>query len=199
MIRDAYRFIVPLLVLAAVLLWLRLLVWAILPAALAGFVAFFFRNPARSIPDGENLVVSPADGKVVRVEALPAGNSVSIFLNLFDVHLTRVPIRGELESLEYRRGKFKVAYADEASRLNEQNVLTIRGPRIRVVVKQIAGLVARRVICWKRPGDHFERGELFGLIRFGSRVDVVLPQEVTILVKVGDRVKGGCSVIGEIP
>jgi phosphatidylserine decarboxylase len=165
---------------------------------LAAFVGYFFRNPARRIPAGEHLVVSPADGRVVRVESLPDGKAISIFLNIFDVHVNRVPIRGELESLEYKRGRFKPAFADEASRINEQNILTIRGPQIRVIVKQIAGWVARRVVCWKRPGLPLERGELFGLIRFGSRVDLVLPQEVRVLVRVGDRVKGGCSVIGEI-
>ena len=171
---------------------------------LAGFVGYFFRNPVREIPAGENMVVSPADGKVVRVASipeqdaeLPGGQSVSIFLNIFDVHLNRAPIRGELERVEYKRGRFKVAYDEEASRINEQNILTIRGQRLRVVVKQIAGLIARRVVCWKRPGHRLERGELLGLIRFGSRVDILLPKQVKILVKVGDRVKGGSSVIGE--
>ncbi len=204
MIKDAYRFLVPLLVLAALCAYLRLGVATLVMLLLAGFVGYFFRNPAREIPAGENKVVSPADGKVVRVASipeqdadLPGGQSVSIFLNIFDVHVNRAPIRGELERVEYKRGRFKVAYDEEASRINEQNILTIRGQRLRVVVKQIAGLVARRVVCWKRPGYRLERGELFGLIRFGSRVDILLPKEVKILVKVGDRVKGGSSVIGE--
>jgi len=198
MIRDAYLFIVPVLALAALCVWFGLSAAAVPLLLLAAFVSYFFRNPAREIPAGEDLIVSPADGKVVKVASLPEGQSISIFLNIFDVHVNRAPIRGELERVEYRRGRFKAAYDEQASRVNEQNVLTIRGRRIRVVVKQIAGLIARRVVCWKRPGHFLERGELFGLIRFGSRVDVILPNEVKLLVKVGDRVKGGSSVIGEV-
>src|SRR5688572_16855212 len=131
------------------------------------------------------------------VEGIAAGHQVSIFLNIFDVHVNRSPIQGKLESLEYKRGKFQAAFKEEASRTNEQNILTIDGQGMRVVVKQIAGLIARRVVCWKKPGHVIERGELIGLIRFGSRVDIVLPHTVTLLVKVGDRVKGGSSVLGK--
>jgi phosphatidylserine decarboxylase len=198
MIKDAYLFMVPMLALAALCGWFGLNVAALALLLLAAFVGYFFRNPAREIPAGENLIVSPADGKVVKVASLPEGQGISIFLNIFDVHVNRAPIRGELEQVEYRRGRFKVAYDEQASRVNEQNILTIRGQRIRVVVKQIAGLIARRVVCWKRPGHFLERGELFGLIRFGSRVDVILPNEVKLLVKVGDRVRGGSSVIAEV-
>ncbi len=128
---------------------------------------------------------------------MEGGHAVSIFLNIFNVHVTRAPVAGTLESLEYRRGRFKAAYDDEASRVNEQNILTIRGGCGPVVVKQIAGLIARRVVCWKKPGHALERGELFGLIRFGSRVDVLLPSNIKVVVRVGDRVKGGSSIIGE--
>lgn len=203
MIRDAYRFLIPLLLLAAIsAAFARWLVP--IPVLLAAFVAYFFRNPERRIPAGENLVVAPADGRVVKIVPLaasgsePAGSAVSIFLNIFNVHVTRSPIGGTLARLEYRRGEFKAAYDDEASGINEQNVLTIEGNGIRVVVKQIAGFIARRVICWKSQGQPLERGELFGLIRFGSRVDLLVPGSVRILVKVGDRVKGGSSIIGEI-
>lgn len=204
MIKDAYRFIIPVSVLALLSAYWGLSVIAVPLVLLAAFVAYFFRNPRRTVPSGENLIVSPADGKVVQIvplaaedKELPGGQRVSIFLNIFDVHVTRAPMRGELERLEYRRGKFKVAYDEEASRVNEQNILTIRGQVGCIVVKQIAGLIARRVVCWKRPGQTLMRGELFGLIRFGSRVDVLLPKDVRILIKVGDRVKGGISVIGE--
>ena len=132
-------------------------------------------------------------------QELPGGRRISIFLNLFDVHVTRAPIRGRLERLEYKPGKFKVAFDDVASRVNEQNILTICSSHTCLVVKQIAGLVARRVVCWKQPGNTMERGELFGIIRFGSRVDILLPADVRVLVKVGDRVRGGSSVIGELP
>ena len=198
MTKDAYRFIFPCLLIGAASAWSGLHVVALVFLLLAAFVAYFFRNPSRQIPGGENLVVSPADGKIVMIRTLPEGRSISIFLNIFNVHVTRVPISGKLEEFEYKRGRFKAAYDDEASRVNEQNILTISSACGRVVVKQIAGLLARRVICWKRIGDHLKRGELFGLIRFGSRVDVVLPEQVKILVKVGDRVRGGSSVIGEV-
>jgi phosphatidylserine decarboxylase len=198
MIRDAYRFVVPTLALAVLCVWFGLIVVTLVLLLFAVFVAFFFRNPARQIPAGEHLIVSPADGKVVKVVTLPEGQAISIFLNILDVHVNRAPIRGELEQVEYRRGRFKAAYDERASRVNEQNILTIRGQRIRVVVKQIAGLIARRVVCWKRPGHFLERGEPFGLIRFGSRVDMILPDNVKVLVKVGDRVKGGSSVVGEV-
>ncbi len=204
MIKDAYPFIAPILVLAAIFAFWDWRIAALLMSG-AAFIAYFFRNPARRIPEGENLVVSPADGKIVKIAALaegegelPGGQCISIFLNIFDVHVNRAPIRGELERVEYRRGRFKVAYDEEASRLNEQNILTIRGHGVRLVVKQIAGLLARRVVCWKKPGQSLERGELFGLIRFGSRVDVLLPREVRIRVKVGERVKGGSSILGEV-
>jgi phosphatidylserine decarboxylase len=204
MIKDAYRFLLPLLALAALALYAGWTMAGVLLLSLSAFVAYFFRNPARTIPPGEHRIVSPADGKVVCVtpipegaEEMPGGQRVSIFLNIFNVHVTRSPIRGELEHFEYKRGKFKVAYDEDASRVNEQNVLTIRGRTTRVVVKQIAGLIARRVVCWKRPGDVIERGELFGLIRFGSRVDLLVARDITVLVKVGDHVQGGSSVIGE--
>lgn len=205
MIKDAYRFIIPLLVLAAICAYFGPAVAAVVPVVLALFVAYFFRNPKRKIPAGEGLVVSPADGKVVCIKCEPetegetgGGRRISIFLNIFDVHVNRAPISGEIVKFEYRRGKFKVAYDEAASRLNEQNILTLRGQHSRVVVKQIAGLIARRVVCWKRPGATLARGELFGLIRFGSRVDVILPADARILVKEGDRVKGGSSVIAEV-
>ncbi|MBP1600693.1 MAG: phosphatidylserine decarboxylase, partial [Acidobacteria bacterium] len=138
----------------------------------------------------------------VKVAAVEQGSEtrcqVSIFLNVFDVHVNRAPIEGELEKLEYRRGRFKVASKDEASRVNEQNVLTIRGPDATLVMKQIAGLIARRVVCWKKAGQKMERGEVIGLIRFGSRVDLLLPENASVLVCVGDRVKGGSSVIAEL-
>lgn len=152
MIRDAYLFLIPILASAALCFGFGLSAAAVPLLLVAAFVAYFFRNPAREIPAGEHLVVSPADGKVVKIASAPEGQSVSIFLSIFDVHVNRAPIRGELEQLEYRRGRFRVAYDEEASRVNEQNILSIRGQRIHVVVKQIAGLIARRVVCWKHRG-----------------------------------------------
>jgi len=199
-ISDAYRFIAPILLLC---LFCAFFDWrwaALALLAISAFVCYFFRNPPRTVPDGRNLVVSPADGKVVKVDGGDSESTqISIFLSVFDVHVNRSPIGGRLHSLEYKRGRFRAAFDDEASRTNEQNVITIMGEDILVVVRQIAGLIARRVVCWKKPGDPVQRGELFGLIRFGSRVDVILPKEVRILVKVGQRVKGGISILGEYP
>ncbi len=202
MVSDAYRFIIPLLLIAIALFAVGAPWAALLPLLLAVFVSYFFRNPARSIPEGARLVVSPADGKIVKVAGAGEGAEekcqVSIFLNIFDVHVNRAPIEGELEELTYRRGRFKVASKDEASRVNEQNILTIRGPGATLVMKQIAGLIARRVVCWKKAGQKMRRGEVIGLIRFGSRVDLLLPKDANVLVHVGDRVRGGSSVIAEL-
>ena len=193
---DAYKFIVPLMILGIAFVYIPAILF--LCIALAAFVAFFFRNPNRRIPDGKNLIVSPADGKVVKIVRQEDGEqTLSIFLSIFNVHVNRSPIAGTLERLEYKRGKFKVAFDEEATKVNEQNILTIANPDIRIIVKQVAGLIARRVICWKEPGSGLERGELFGLIRFGSRVDILLPKNAKILVQVGDRLRGGSSVIGE--
>jgi phosphatidylserine decarboxylase len=198
MAHDAYRFVIPLLLLAILFGLLSLTYLALAAVILLAFVCFFFRNPKRVIPNGSNLVVSPADGKVVKIQIAENGDRViSIFLSIFNVHMNRSPISGVLEHLEYKRGKFKAAYDEAASHLNEQNILTIKGQDTRIVVRQIAGLIARRVVCWKKPGENLKRGELLGLIRFGSRVDVLVPESVKIAVEVGDHVYGGSSVLGE--
>lgn len=168
---------------------------------LAAFMAYFFRDPEREVPRGAGLVVAPADGRVTRVEKLspedPRSPSVvSIFLSPFDVHINRAPIAGVVGDVTYTRGRFKAATSDEASLVNEQNALTIQGERLTIVCKQIAGVLARRIVCWKRPGDRLELGERFGLIKFGSRTDLVLPAEVEILVRPGARVRGGLTVVG---
>jgi phosphatidylserine decarboxylase len=202
MVSDAYRFIIPLLLIAIALFAFSGTWAAFLPLLLAASVSYFFRNPARSIPLGPRLVVSPADGKVIKVATVGQGREsrcqVSIFLNIFDVHVNRAPIEGELEHLEYRRGRFKVASNEKASQVNEQNILTIRGSEATLVMKQIAGLIARRVVCWKKAGQKMQRGEVIGLIRFGSRVDLLLPEDADVVVRVGDRVRGGSSVIAEL-
>jgi phosphatidylserine decarboxylase len=195
---DAFKFVLPLLALGITAVFLHFSYVAVIIFILAAYVCYFFRNPNRRIPDGKNLIVSPADGKVVKIlKGTDGAQVISIFLNIFNVHINRSPIKGKLEQLEYKRGKFKAAFDDEASRVNEQNVITIGGEDIHIVVRQIAGLIARRVICWKKPGDNLQRGEVLGLIRFGSRVDVVLPEQVKVSVRVGDQVRGGNSVIGE--
>ncbi|HEX8560510.1 MAG TPA: phosphatidylserine decarboxylase family protein [Pyrinomonadaceae bacterium] len=178
--------------------------WLGLAAALlllAAFMAYFFRDPQRAAPAESGLVVSPADGRVTRVEKLSPGEAdsptvVSIFLSPFDVHVNRAPIAGKVIDVTYTKGRFVAATSDNASLVNEQNALTIRGEHLTVVCKQIAGVLARRIVCWKRPGDGLELGERFGLIKFGSRTDLVLPHDVEVLVSVGERVSGGASVIG---
>jgi phosphatidylserine decarboxylase len=198
MVSDAYKFFLPVLALCLLFALLNLPYLALLFLILAAFICYFFRNPDREIPKEENLIVSPADGKVVKIaQSLDGARTISIFLNIFNVHVNRSPIAGQLEHMEYKRGKFKVAFDEEASRVNEQNILTIVGQGIQIEVRQIAGLIARRVLCWKKPGQRLDRGERIGLIRFGSRVDITLPGNVRILTKVGDHVRGGSSILGE--
>jgi phosphatidylserine decarboxylase len=198
MARDGYRFVLPLLILTGISGFFHQPVLTVILVLLTAFVAFFFRNPHRQIPDGANLIVSPADGKVVKISKDETGEqTLCIFLNIFNVHVNRAPIAGSVARFEYKRGKFKVAFDEEASRVNEQNIVSFAGPNLSIVVKQVAGLIARRVVCWKKTGDAVERGELFGLIRFGSRVDMIMPARVNIRVGVGDKVRGGSTIIGD--
>ena len=189
--------------LAVLLIILGLWPVALVFVVLAAFMAFFFRDPRRQPPTDANLVVAPADGRVTRVR--PVGDLgehsatvVSIFLSPFDVHINRAPIAGKITDVAYTRGKFLIATDENASLVNEQNALTIEGERITVVCKQIAGILARRIVCWKRVGEKVDLGERFGLIKFSSRTDVLLPASVEILVAEGARVKGGTTIIGRI-
>jgi phosphatidylserine decarboxylase len=162
---------------------------------LAVFCLWFFRDPERAIPEGP-VAVSPADGKVVAVKAeTPTLNRVSIFLNIFDVHVNRTPIAGTVDKVEYCPGKFLVASREECSSQNEQNVVTVHGEGTSVVFKQIAGLIARRIVFRPKPGDRVERGERIGLIKFGSRVDVLFGPEWEIVVRPGMRVAAGSSIL----
>ena len=162
------------------------------------FMAFFFRDPKREPPSDPDIVVSPADGKVTRVGAVESGTVVSIFLSPLDVHINRSPIPGKIVDVLYSPGKFLMATNEKASLVNEQNALTIQGEKITVVCKQIAGILARRIVCWKARGDSLGLGERFGMIKFSSRTDVLLPANVRVTVKEGDRVRGGTTVIGRI-
>lgn len=165
---------------------------------LAVFCLYFFRDPERAIPSGP-IAVSPADGKVVAVK--PEGgslNRISIFLNIFDVHVNRTPIAGSIAKVEYQEGAFHVASREECSTQNEQNVVTVRGENTTVVFKQIAGLIARRIVFNKKPGDRVATGERIGLIKFGSRVDVIFGPEWEIVVQPGMRVSAGSSVIARL-
>lgn len=175
--------------------------WLALPPVLLGaFFLWFFRDPERAIPDGQGVVVSPADGKVTSIGEFVDGGQkkqrISIFLNVFDVHVNRAPIAGTITSLFYQKGKFGNAMSAGSSDANEQNIVTVNGDGQMVVFKQIAGLLARRIIFKPKTGDRLQRGQRVGLIKFGSRVDVVLDQSVELHVKVGDRVAGGSSILG---
>jgi phosphatidylserine decarboxylase len=187
---------------AAVVTYLASWPFAVPFYVLAAFCLYFFRDPERTIPAG-SVAVSPADGKVVAVKPLEAGgNRISIFLNVFDVHVNRAPISGKVSSIDYHKGRFLVASKEEASQFNEQNTVTIDGEAggrpTRVVFKQIAGLIARRIICYKKPGDVVDAGERVGLIKFGSRVDVFLGSEWNITVHVGEHVAGGSSILARL-
>lgn len=162
------------------------------------FMAFFFRDPKRVPPSDTDVVVSPADGRVTRVERASDSTVVSIFLSPLDVHINRSPIPGKIVDVLYSPGKFLMATNERASLVNEQNALTIQGEKITVVCKQIAGILARRIVCWKAEGDSLGLGERFGMIKFSSRTDVLLPANVRVTVKEGDRVRGGTTVIGRI-
>ncbi len=189
--------------LAVLLIVLGLWPVALVFVVLAAFMAFFFRDPRRQPPTGANLVVAPADGRVTRVKPVEESSDcsatlVSIFLSPFDVHINRAPIAGTITDVSYTRGKFLMATDESASLVNEQNALTIEGEQITVVCKQIAGILARRIVCWKRVGERVSLGERFGLIKFSSRTDVLLPASVEVLVAEGARVKGGTTIIGRI-
>jgi phosphatidylserine decarboxylase len=169
--------------------------------ALTGFVAYFFRDPERSIPTGSGLLLAPADGKIVTVSSLqndpiqPSGTLVSIFLSVFDVHINRAPMSGTVVDVRYQPGKFLPAFRADASDLNEQNMVTLQAGETRVIIKQIAGILARRIVCRVRAGDKLSPGERFGLIRFGSRVDILIPPEFAVSARLGQRVRGGESVL----
>jgi phosphatidylserine decarboxylase len=189
-------FLVPACLLALVGMWGGAAVFLVL----AVYMVYFFRDPSRDSPSDDTLIVSPADGKVVRVEregpAPDSATQVSIFLSPLDVHINRSPISGEVTGVVYKQGAFHVATREIASVENEQNVVTLRGRHVTIVLRQIAGVLARRVVFWKKPGDRVTAGERVGLMKFGSRIDLLLPAEVEILVSVGDRVIGGSTVIG---
>jgi phosphatidylserine decarboxylase len=200
MVPDGYYYAVPLVAAAALVAWFTgTLAWGFPAILLAAFLLWFFRDPKRVIPDNPGAIVSPADGKVtdispVMVQDVPQVR-ISIFLNVFDVHVNRSPIAGVIQDARYQSGKFLNAMNQTSAELNEQNVVTIEGEGERVVFKQIAGLLARRIVFTKRVGDPVRRGERVGLIKFGSRTDILLDPSSTIQIKVGDRVKGGSSIL----
>jgi phosphatidylserine decarboxylase len=198
MVSDAYYYAVPLAAVAVLLAWLAGLPWGVPGLALAGFFLWFFRDPDRVIPDAAGVIVSPADGKVTDVAPVPHGSRstrISIFLSVFDVHVNRSPMEGIIRDVVYRKGKFLNAMGANCAEQNEQNIVTVEGNGQTLIFKQIAGLLARRIVFTKSVGDHVRRGERVGMIKFGSRVDVLLDASASVQVKVGDHVKGGASVL----
>ncbi len=203
-VRDGWPYILSALGIALLGAGLRL--W---PVILGGitlglFFAYFFRDPEREIPEDERAIVSPADGRIVAVAKLDPSDPrsptrISIFLSPLDVHVNRAPMTGRIAEVTYHKGCFLPAMRDEASVRNEQTEIRIVGERIELVLKQIAGILARRIVLWKRAGDPVQQGERIGLIAFGSRTDLLLPPSVEVLVRVGDRVRGGSTILARIP
>ena len=180
------------------------MVLAFFGLVLTAFIAYFFRSPERKIPTRPNAILAPADGKVIHIGEVDEERflkqrvmKVSIFMSLFDVHVNRAPVSGKVIQRSYRPGKFLTANHDKASVLNEQNAIIVEMEnRFQILVVQVAGLVARRIVCYPKAGDSLQKGEIFGLIRFGSRVDLYLPLAVRFYVKVGQSVKGGETILG---
>jgi len=204
MVRDGFFYGLGFVIVAVVAWYVSHLLWLVaLPVVLAMFFLWFFRDPSRKVPNGPGLIVSPGDGKVEQVEWIefPDGGRLrmTIFLNVFDVHVNRVPVGGVVTLAEHHEGQFMNAMKPESAVHNEQTLITIDAGGYTVSFKQIAGLLARRIVCNLKVGDRVERGQRMGLIKFGSRVDVLMPAETNPRVKVGDRVKGGSSILGQLP
>jgi phosphatidylserine decarboxylase len=202
MVRDGYFYAATLIAAGLLLAWLTRPAWAAIPFLLAAFFLWFFRDPERAVPQEPGAVVSPADGKVTEVAPATVGAErlirISIFMNVFDVHVNRAPIAGVVREVRYQRGKYLNAMNAACAEQNEQNIVTLEGDGQQVVFKQIAGLLARRIVFRPRLGDRLDRGQRVGLIKFGSRVDVFIDVSAQLQVKVGDRVKGGETVLAHV-
>jgi len=202
MVRDGYYYAASILLAGLLFAWLTRPVWMLPFLLLGAFFLWFFRDPERDVPQGDGTVVSPADGKVTDISETVENGAprvrISIFLSVFDVHVNRSPIEGTIRDIRYRRGKFLNAMNSESAEHNEQNVVTVEGEGASVIFKQIAGLLARRIVFTKRTGERVARGERVGLIKFGSRVDVILDRAASLQVKVGNRVKGGSTILAQL-
>ena len=203
MVRDGIYYAAGMLLAAALLWWLAAPAFAIVPLVLAAFFLWFFRDPERPIPQDPYLIVSPADGKVTEISATQLegkpSTRISIFLSVFDVHVNRSPIAGTIKEVVYKKGQFGNAMGAASAEMNEQNIVTLEGQGMTLVFKQIAGLLARRIVFTKKVGETLARGERVGMIKFGSRTDVIFPAAGELKVKVGDRVKGGESILARVP
>jgi len=204
-VKEGYIYIVVLAIITVVIYVTVDPYWSIIPAVLMGFITFFFRNPKRKIPYDNSLVLSPADGKVMSVCEVyddqflnQVGIKVTIFLSVFDVHVNRSPIAGEIKFQQYTCGRFRPAYKESVGCENERHSIGIENDNMKVLVTQIAGILARRIVSWVTLGSILQLGERYGLIKFASCTEVIVPKTVEILVKKGDRVKGGETVIGRL-
>ena len=196
--REGIPFIMLPLIVAAGFAVFGFWVLAVFFFLVAAFMAYFFRDPRRAVPDEEGIIVSAADGTVTRIEETERGKLVSVFLSPLNVHVNRSPITGTITQVEYVRGKKIPATSNNASFVNERNSLTIQGEQLTVVCTQIAGILARRIVCRCKEGDNLTIGERFGMIKFSSRTDVLMPTNVEVTVKIGDKVKGGQTIIGKL-
>ena len=205
--KDGLVFIVPAVAISALLFLFRFPLSGTAVLLLAAFIVYFFRDPEREIPAGERMIVAPADGKIVAIKPFPDWKGpfgeplvrISIFLSVFDVHVNRAPIAALVQEVTHSPGQFRVAWDEEASQANEQTLVRFATPDGDVWVKLIAGLIARRIVCRVKPGQKVEAGERIGLIRFGSRVDCILPEAAVLRVRRGQTVKGGSTILGVIP
>ncbi len=202
MVRDGYYYALPLLLAGLLIGWLTSPLWAVPAWLLAAFCLWFFRDPERVVPDTPGAIVSPGDGRVTDIAKIVVDGAerlrISIFLNVFNVHVNRSPIGGRIGGVRYQKGKFLNAMAAHSAEENEQNIVTVEGEGQTVVFKQIAGLIARRIVFYKKVGERVARGERVGLIKFGSRVDVVMEPSVQAAVKVGDHVKGASTILAYV-
>lgn len=204
-VSEGYRFILAALLLAALVGCFINPYIAIIPIILSCYFAYFFRNPNRSIEQNENHVLSPADGTVQEISHVDydeflkgAGNKITVFMSVFNVHVNRSPITGEIKYQKYVCGRFRPAYKDSVGFENEHHLIGIENDRVRITVTQIAGILARRIVSWVTLSDNLEQGELYGMIRFGSCLEIVMPEDVEILVTKGEKVTGGKTVLGRI-
>ncbi|MBA3694357.1 MAG: phosphatidylserine decarboxylase [Acidobacteria bacterium] len=198
MVKEGIPFVLVPIIIAAIFASFQFWIFAGFFVAIALFMAFFFRDPKRTIPTEANIIVSAADGKVTRIEDRTDGKFVSVFLSPINVHINRAPIAGRVVKVELFQGRKAPATSNEASQTNERNAMTIEGEKMTVVCTQIVGILARRIVCWSKAGDNLKLGEKYGLIKFGSRTDLLMPLNTEILVNVGDRVVGGETIIGKL-
>lgn len=198
MAKEGLPFVLVPALIAMLLAYFQLWIFAAVLAAIALFMAYFFRDPYRESPAGEGLIVAGADGTVTRIDETDEGKLVSVFMSPLDVHINRSPIAGKVTKAEYIRGKKAPATSNTASFTNERNSLTITGEQFTIRCTQIAGIMARRIVCWSKEGDELKRGQKFGLIKFSSRTDVLMPSNTELMVKIGDHVKGGETILGRV-